>query len=216
MKGLIFDVDGTLVDSNDAHARSWHEVLSRHEFYHDYERVRRCIGMGGDKLVPELTGLSEDDPIGKKMSKERGELFEKEYIPKLKAFPGAAELIELLQKKGYKLAVASSSDKLQLKTLLEIAGAESLVEESTSKDDADNSKPDPDIVAAAVKKLGLPPDQVVMIGDTPYDVAAARKAGVACWAVRCGGWTDEELQGAEKIFDSPQDIISFFSTPAPT
>jgi len=211
-RAVLLDVDGTLIDSNDAHTRAWVEVLARHGFDAPYEEIRRLIGMGSDKLLPEVAGISSESPRGKQISEERGELFRSRYLPHLKPFPSVRELLERMRADGKQLVIATSAHDEELKGLLKIAGVEDLIQGETSSSDAENSKPDPDIVAAALRKSGCPPPDVVMLGDTPYDVEAARKAGAAVIALRCGGWDDSSLQGAKAIYDDPQDLAAKLHT----
>jgi HAD superfamily hydrolase (TIGR01509 family) len=204
--GVIFDVDGTLVDSNDAHTRAWVEALRAHGRPADFERVRRLIGMGGDKLLPAAAGLSADSEEGEAVGKRRGQVFRERELPRLQPFPGAHDLLRALKGRGFRLVVASSAEKAELESLLRIAGAEGLLEGKTSGDDVERSKPDPDAVSAALRRLGASPREAVMIGDTPYDVEAARRAGVDCIGFRCGGWGDADLAGAIAIYDGPLDL----------
>jgi HAD superfamily hydrolase (TIGR01509 family) len=208
VRGVIFDVDGTLVDSNDAHAHAWEEAFRDVGQPLPFERIRSRIGMGGDKLVPAVTGWSKDDPRVEQVGKRRGEIFRTRYLPKVRALPGAADLVAALKRAGLACAVASSAEKEELEPLLARAGAADLIDHKASSDDADRSKPDPDIVQAALDRLGLPKSDVVMIGDTPYDVEAAGRAGIAAIAFRSGGWDDAALKGAGEIYDGPADLLS--------
>jgi HAD superfamily hydrolase (TIGR01509 family) len=207
---VILDVDGTLVDSNDAHASAWVEALR--EAGHDvpFERIRRLIGMGGDKLLPTAVGISKDDPAGKQLATRRGEIFKSRYLSSLKPFPGTRALLQRMRADGLQLVVASSAEDDELKALLRIAEADDLIEEQASSDDAKESKPDPDIVQVALDRSGLRPDQVLMIGDTPYDVEAAGKAGAGTIAFRCGGWDDPDLAGARAVYDGPADLLAHY------
>lgn len=205
VRGVLLDIDGTLVDSNDAHAHAWVTAFAEHGYDVPFEQVRRLIGMGGDKLVPEVCGLSDESKEGKAISKRRGEVFTKEFLPTLKPTPGAERLLKLLSGMGLKLAVASSAKEDELKELLGVCGADKYIEAATSSDDAENSKPDPDIVHAALAELRLPAADVILLGDTPYDVQAARKAGVGVVGVRCGGWSDKDLQ-ADAVYADPGDL----------
>lgn len=211
---VILDVDGTLIDSNDAHARAWVEVGA--EFGHEIEfaHVRRLIGMGGDKVLPRITGLDEDSPEGERITERRGEIFRERHLPGLRPFPGTRALLERLRADGLRLVVASSASEEDLEPLLEKAGIADLVEERTSSDDADASKPEPDIVLAALRSAGVGPEEAVMLGDTPYDVEACGRAGVRIVALRCGGWDDRALEGAVAVFDDPADLLrSYGSSP---
>src|SRR5215211_2796560 len=164
VEGVLLDVDGTLIDSNDAHARAWVKALAESGVEVPFERVRRLIGKGGDKLLPEVSGIDAESDKGKAVSKRRGEIFQAEYLPELKPTPGAKELLARMKKAGLELAVASSSKKDELKDLLKVCGADEVIEASTSSDDAENSKPDPDIVHAALGELGHPKEKVVLLG----------------------------------------------------
>jgi HAD superfamily hydrolase (TIGR01509 family) len=212
IRGVILDVDGTLVDSNDAHAQAWVDALAEHDIQVGFEKVRPLVGMGGDKLLPEVSGIEEDTPEGERISKRRGEIFKQRYLPTLKAFPSTRELLQRMRNEGLKLVVASSAKEDELNPLLKIAGADGLVEEKTSSDDAENSKPDPDIVKAALDGSGLAPDEVLMLGDTPYDIESASGAGVGVVAFRCGGWEDADLSGAIAIYDGPADLLSNYES----
>jgi HAD superfamily hydrolase (TIGR01549 family) len=212
IRGVILDVDGTLVDSNDAHARAWVEALAEAGIRVPFERVRPLIGMGGDKLLPEVSGISEETEEGKRIGERRAEIFKERYLPELKAFPKTKELLRHMRARGLKLVVASSAKEDELKSLLKLAGADDLIEEKTSSDDAENSKPDPDIIKAALDAAKLSADEVVMIGDTPYDVESASRAGVRVIGVRSGGWKDGDLRGAIAIYDGPADLLENYES----
>jgi HAD superfamily hydrolase (TIGR01549 family) len=207
-EAVILDVDGTLVDSNDAHARAWVDALAERGNHVPFPEVRRLIGMGGDKLLPRVAGIAADGPEGKAISARRQEIFLRRYLPLVGPFPCTRELLERIRADGMTLVVASSAKEEELRPLLEIAGASGLVEDTVSSDDAKRSKPDPDIVRAALAKTGRRAEEVVMIGDTPYDLEAARRAGVGFVAVRCGGWDDEAFPGALAVYDDPADLLA--------
>jgi len=205
---VILDVDGTLVDSNDAHARAWIEAFDEHGIAVAFAHVRRSIGMGGDKLMPEVSGIDASSELGQRISKRRGEIFKARYLPQLKPFAATRPLLERFLADGFALAVASSAKEDELDPLLERAGVNDLIPHRTSSDDADNSKPDPDIVVAAVKRAGAGPGRSIMLGDTPYDVAAARRAGVEIVGLECGGWTREALAGSLAVYRDPGDLLA--------
>jgi len=207
---MLLDIDGTLVDSNDAHAHAWVKALAEAGLSVEFMTVRRLIGKGGDKLIPEVSGIDAESEKGKAVSKRRTEIFRKEYLSRLKPFPGAKELLARMRQAVLDLAVASSAKEDELKRLLEVCGADKFIETSTSSDDAENSKPDPDIVHAALGRLGHSPEKVILLGDTPYDVEASRRAGVRAVALRCGGWRDADLKGAIRIYDNPADLLARF------
>jgi HAD superfamily hydrolase (TIGR01509 family) len=153
-------------------------------------------------------GIQKDSAEGKKISERRGEIFRESYLPHLEPFPGVRPLLERMRGDDLRLMVASSSPKDELQKSLDIAGVTDLVEGFTSASEAGRSKPDPDVVAAALDKLDLPAGEVVMLGDTPYDVQAAGKAGVGVIAFRCGGFRDEDLRGALALYDGPADLLT--------
>ena len=208
VNAVLFDIDGTLVDSNDAHADAWVRAFAEHDITVDRDHVRRCIGMGGDKLMPEVSGIRDDSAQGRAIAKRRGEVFTSDFLPTLQAFRDAARLVAALKERGVRVVAASSAKAGELTPLLAVAGVDSLIEAATSSDDAEESKPDPDIVEAALRRAGVAAGQAVMIGDTPYDVEAAQRCGVAVIAFRCGGWTDPDLRGAAAIYDGPWDLLA--------
>lgn len=212
IRGVILDVDGTLVDSNDTHARSWVEAMAENGYHVPYEKVRPLIGMGGDKVLPATIGIQKDSPQGKKISQRRAEIFKERYLPAVQAFPQARELLQRMRASGLKLAVASSAQPDELKALLRIVGASDLIEEESSSKDAQSSKPDPDIVHVTLQRIGFPADQVIMLGDTPYDIEAAQKVGVGTIALRSGGWSDDELRGALAIYNDTADLLAHYDS----
>ena len=217
IKAVLFDVDGTLVDSNDAHAAAWVKAFSEFNIAVDPVKVRRCIGMGGDKLLPTVIGTMEDSLLGSKVAERRGEIFKEEFLPQLKPFTGADRLVAAVKERGLTAVAASSAKKDELRALLKIAGVDSLMDGATSSDDAEESKPDPDIIVAALRRANAAPADAIMIGDTPYDVEAALRAGVRVIAFRCGGWGDEDLKGAAAIYQGPLDLaLRFNSSPLVT
>jgi phosphoglycolate phosphatase-like HAD superfamily hydrolase len=212
VEGVLLDVDGTLIDSNKAHARSWSEALK--EFGRDVppEQVRPLIGMGGDKLIPLLLGAPADGETGRAFAERRAKIFRECYVPHLRRTRGAKELIERFRREGFQLIVATSAAESELDTMLRHVGLDDLIEQKTSANDADKSKPDPDIVTAALEKAGLTASAAILLGDTPYDVEAGRRAGVDTVALLCGGRTADELQGAVAIYEDPADLLRHFTS----
>lgn len=210
LKGVIFDIDGTLVDSNDAHAQSWVDTFAEAGYEVPFEAVRPLIGMGADKLLPKTIGIRHDSEQGKKLIKRRSEIFRERYLPNLRPFPGARGLVLRVRDDGLKAIVATSAKDDELKGLLKAAEVDDLMEEKATASDAKRSKPDPDIVEAAIEESGLPSSNAVMIGDTPYDVEAATRAGVRIIAFRSGGWDDASLKGAAQIYDGPAHLLAHY------
>jgi HAD superfamily hydrolase (TIGR01509 family) len=205
---VLFDVDGTLVDSNDAHAAAWVQAFTEHGVTVDPAHVRRCIGMGGDKLMPQVSGIEEESAQGTAIAKRRGKIFTTTFLPALRPFRDSDKLVAAVKARGLTAVAASSAQEDELKALLKIAGAAWLMDGATSSDDADESKPAPDIIEAALKKAGASPVEAIMIGDTPYDIVAAARAGVRAIAFRSGGWSDADLTGAIAIYDGPWDLLA--------
>jgi HAD superfamily hydrolase (TIGR01509 family) len=205
--GVLFDIDGTLVDSNFAHAESWAKVLKSAGYDVQTADVLPLIGMGGDKLLPRLTGQSAESPVGRQLSKARTEMFLKRYLPSLRPTRGAMQLLQFLHSQGVRLAAATSATGPERDGLLRICGGDTVFEVATTADDAERSKPDPDIIDAALRQSGLTPGECVFVGATPFDIEAGYQAGLRVIALRCGGRSDDELAGAYAVFDHPLDLL---------
>ena len=206
VRAVLLDIDGTLIDSNDAHARAWVTAFKEHGVEVDREVVRRAIGMGGDQLMPRVSGIEEDSPLGQQIAQRRKQIFWNELSSTIKPLPDANRLVQALKKRGLTVVAATSAAGDELERLLDIARV--TLDSGTSKDDAEQSKPEPDIVHAALGRAGVRPDEALMIGDTPYDIDAAAKARVQTIAFRSGGWTDVDLKGALAIYDGPADLLA--------
>jgi HAD superfamily hydrolase (TIGR01509 family) len=209
-RAVLLDVDGTLVDSNEAHIQAWVEALAEHGIDVPSERIRSLVGMGGDNLLPAAVGIEKDSPKGEAIAERRGEIFRSRYLPHIRPFPAVRPLLERMRAAGLELAVASSSPAEEMKPLLERAGVSDLIGDTASGSDAERSKPDPDIVHAALRKIGRRSEEALLLGDTPYDIQAAGKAGVGVIALRCGGFSDEDLHGALAIYDDAADLLAGF------
>lgn len=212
IKAVLLDLDGTLLDSNDAHATSWVETLREFGIIVDFQQVRDLIGMGSDHLLPKVTDISAESVRGKNIIERRGEIFRNRYLKHLKPFPQARELVQKLLSANLKIIVATSAGEDELKGILKQIGIEDLIEQATSADDAEESKPSPDIIIEALKKIKTQPDEAVMLGDTPYDIAAATKAGVKTIALLCGGWDLTSLKDAVAIYEDPADLLGNFDS----
>jgi phosphoglycolate phosphatase-like HAD superfamily hydrolase len=209
LRTVLLDIDGTLIDSNDAHARAWVDALRAHGYVLPFEQVRPLIGKGGDKLLPELTGLDPESGEAERIGATRSELFLRRELPALRPTRGARALLEHLLDQGLALVVATSAAEDEVRALLEQAGVSDLIELASSADDAERSKPDPDIVQAALRLSGSQAAHSAMLGDTPYDVEAAARARVPAIALRCGGWWDDAaFAQARAIYDDPADLLA--------
>ncbi|HZB43973.1 MAG TPA: HAD family hydrolase [Pyrinomonadaceae bacterium] len=211
IEAVIFDVDGTLVDSVDLHARAWQETFARFGKQVPYRDVRYQIGKGADQLLPVFFSREELDDFGEAMEEFRGEHYKREYLPRVRAFPRVRELFERVRADGKRIALASSAKEEELAAYKRIARVEDLVEEETSADDADKSKPHPDIFEAALARLGhVSPDRVIVVGDTPYDAEAARKAGIRAIGLLSGGFPEKDLRaaGCVEIYADAADLLA--------
>jgi HAD superfamily hydrolase (TIGR01549 family) len=210
-KAVIFDIDGTLVDSVDLHARAWVEAFSKFGREIEFERVRQQIGKGGDQLMPVFFSKEELKRFGEEMEEYRGRLYKRDFLPKVRPFPKVRELFQRIESDRLRIALASSAKEEELKEYKKIAHIEDLVEEETSADDADKSKPHPDIFEAALKRLGnIEPGEAIVVGDTPYDAQAAGKLKLRTIGVLCGGFPEAELKaaGCLEIYKDPADLLA--------
>jgi HAD superfamily hydrolase (TIGR01509 family) len=207
-QAVLFDMDGTLVNSNELHASAWAEVLERFGHEITAEKVWPLIGKGGDKLLPELTGIEAASEEGQRISEARTKIFIEHYAPRIKAFPKVRELLQYLEAQGKKIIIANSANKDELLAILQASGLKDCFPDMTSADDAEQSKSNPDIIQAALKKVGASAGNAVMIGDTPYDIEAAQRAGVSIVAFRSGGWSDEAFAGATAVCEGAEELLS--------
>lgn len=210
-KVLIFDVDGTLIDSNDQHAQAWREAFLK--FGHDlpYDELRGQIGKGGDQLIPVFLDKDKREQYGHDLDQFRSQLFKSKYLQTVRPFPRVRELFQRILDDGHRIALASSAKGDELEQYKKLLHVEDLLDADTSKDDARRSKPYPDIFGAALEKLGNPPRKTALvIGDTPYDAQAARALGVAVIGVLCGGFAERDLlaAGCGAIYRDPADLLA--------
>lgn len=211
LDGVLLDIDGTLVLSNDAHAQAWVEAFAKYGYEIPFEQVRPLMGMGADQLMPRLVPeLNSETGLGKQLASYRRELVLHQFGQTLTAANGSRELVQQMRDDGLHLIVATSASEQEMAMLLKVARVDDLLPETTNSSDAEHSKPEPDIVAAALSKSELSPDRAIMLGDTPYDIQAAGKAGVGVIAFRCGGFSDEQLSDALAIYDDPADLLQHY------
>lgn len=213
MRAAIFDIDGTLLDSVDLHARAWVEAFAHFGVATEVAAVRRQIGKGGDELMPVFLPRDRVEREGETIEAYRSELFRKNYLGGVRPFPAVRPLFERIRAAGLTIALASSGKRAEVEHHQEILGIADLVDAATSADDADRSKPHPDIFQAAIGKLdGIAPSEMIVIGDTPYDAEAAAKAGLTTIGLLCGGFPEADLVGTGciAIYRDPQDLLDRF------
>jgi beta-phosphoglucomutase-like phosphatase (HAD superfamily) len=207
---VVFDVDGTLIDSVDFHATAWTEAFAKFGVNAPFEKVRHQIGKGGDKLMPVFLKQPQVDTLGDELEKYRSRLFKRLYLSQLRPFAGVRGLFQRLIADGKKIALASSAKLDELQVYKRIAEIEDLLDAETSSQDVEESKPAPDIFQSALKRLrGVPKGRVLVFGDTPYDAQAAMRAGLRCEGVLCGGFPASSLTraGCAAIHRSPSNIL---------
>ncbi|QGY05257.1 HAD family hydrolase [Methylobacterium mesophilicum SR1.6/6] len=213
MRAAIFDIDGTLLDSVDLHARAWVEAFAHFGVETDQADVRRQIGKGGDELMPVFLPEARVEREGEAIEAYRSDLFKRTYLPEVRPFPGVRPLFERLRAAGLKIALASSGKRQEVEHYTGILKIGDLIDVATSSDDADRSKPHPDIFEAALKKLHQGSHDVIhAIGDTPYDAEAAGRAGLPTIGFLCGGFPESDLSaaGCVAIYRDPQDLLDGF------
>jgi HAD superfamily hydrolase (TIGR01509 family) len=213
IKAVIFDIDGTLIDSVDLHAEAWIEALKHFGHEIAFRDLRSQIGKGGDQILHGLLPPEVIEQQGDEIKDFRADLFKRHYLPKVRAFPGVRDLFERIRAVGQRSVLASSGNADEVEQYKEIAGIADLIDSTTSSDDAERSKPFPDIFQAALAKLqGLGPDEVVVVGDTPYDAEAARNAQMKSIGVLSGGFAEQALReaGCTAIYRGPEDLLHRF------
>ncbi len=210
---VIFDVDGTLVDSVDQHAQSWQDAFRDFGYDFDFQAIRSQIGKGGDQLMPVFLPRDKLQEQGKALEAHRSKIFKDNYLPKVNGFPAVRELFQWLLRDGLQIALASSAKQDELQTYKRIAEIEDLARTETSSEDAEKSKPHPDIFQAALQQLpGVSPDQMIVVGDTPYDAEAAAKAGLRTIGLLSGGFAEQDLRqaGCIAIYRDPADLLRHY------
>ncbi len=193
---VILDIDGTLVDSNYQHTIAWQRAFRKCGFTVAAWRIHRCIGMGGDQIVKNLLGDGADEEHGESIREAEGDCYA-ELMPEVAAFDGAHELIGRFKDEGLTVILASSAKEDEVEHYIELLGAADLNDGYTSADDVDSTKPEPDLIEVALEKAGS--GRAVMVGDSVWDIEAAKRAGLDTIAVLCGGFGEAELTGAGAV-----------------
>lgn len=213
---FIFDIDGTLVDSNELHVDSWDRSFRHFGKQFSRDALRAQIGKGSDQYLPEFLTSEEIERFGKELDQDRSELFRKEYLPRVRPFPKVRELFQRIRDDDKRIILASSGKEEDTKYYIEdLLKIDNLIEGYTCADDADRSKPAPDIFTAALEKLGgVSPSDAITVGDTRFDIEAAAKAGLATIALLCGGTAENDLRkaGAIAIYRDPADVLAHYDS----
>ncbi len=198
---MIFDVDGTLVDTNYHHAIAWYRALRGRDVVVPVWRIHRAIGMGGDRLIEHVAGHAVEADHGDALRARWKDEYD-ELIGEVAPFAGAHDLLVATREAGLRVALASSGDPAHVERYLDLLDARELAEEWTTAKDAEHSKPAPNLVIGALRKVGG--GAAVLVGDSTWDCLAAANAGLPSVAIRTGGFADEELRhaGAAEVFDS--------------
>jgi HAD superfamily hydrolase (TIGR01509 family) len=210
IEAVIFDIDGTLIDSNDFHAQAWVAAFAKYGKNIKFYEARRQVGKGADQYMPVFLTQKEIRQYGEKLGDYRGDFFKRNYLRKIKPFPKVRELFERLKAEGKRIVLASSAKADELEEFKKIARIADLIEEETSADDAERSKPYPDIFQSALEKLGkINKKNVIVIGDTAYDAEAAGKIDLKTIGVLSGGWTESELKsaGCREVYGDVAEIL---------
>lgn len=214
IRAVIFDLDGTLVDSNELHVESWDEAFRHFGKEFPKEKLRAHIGKGGDQYLPEFLSEVELRTRGEEIEKFRGELFIKKYRDRVRPFPKVRELLQRLHDDRKKIALATSGNKSETEFYLKLLNISDLVEMHTSKEDVVQSKPQPDVFLSALNGLGVSAAEAMVVGDTIYDVQAAKKLDLPTIALTCGGASSEDelrAEGAVAIFKNPEDLLKNYA-----
>ncbi|MCC9145880.1 MULTISPECIES: HAD family hydrolase [unclassified Arthrobacter] len=212
-RGVLFDVDGTLVDSNYLHAVAWWQAFRRMEHDVPMSAIHRAIGMGGDKLVEHLLGEDRNKDEDEQLDATHGAIFST-WWPSLRSFDGASELLKACSGKDLEVVLASSASGAELEFLRTVIEAESAITGATSSSDAEASKPSPDILEAALEAGGLEAANTVFVGDSVWDIKAAAKLSIPTIGVTCGGTSEAELReaGAEEVYENPRTLLAALDT----
>jgi membrane protein len=210
IKAILFDIDGTLVDSNDMHVLAWEEAFASIGESFDRQVIHDQIGKGTDMLVPTLLP-DLDEGATEKLGEAHGSVFKAKFLDQVQPFPQAHDLLAYAHGRGQRVVLASSASAAELKHYLGLLDAHDLIDATTSSDDVENTKPAPDIFAMALGKLArIDAGEVIVVGDTPYDVEAARKCGIAAVALRSGKFSDDTLRdaGAIELYDDVAALLA--------
>lgn len=212
-RAILFDIDGTLVDSNDAHVDAWQQAFAGEGYRFTRGEIHRQIGKGGDNLVPSLLP-DADDALCERLGDAEHAIYTRDFLPGIVPFPGARDALKAMAGRGHTVILASSASGSEIGHYVDLLDAGGLISGTTGRDDVASSKPCPDIFVAALERTGCTPDNAMVIGDTPYDMIAAGRAGIDAIAVLSGGFEEDELRacGAIAVYADVADLAAQYDT----
>jgi membrane protein len=212
-RAVLFDIDGTLVDSNDAHVEAWCRAFAAEGFHFDRATIHSQVGKGGDNLVPSLIPDAPED-VQDRVERAHGEIYKRDYLGSVRPFPHARDLLLKTSEAEKKVVLASSASRPELDHYVRLLDAHGIIDGATSKDDVGHSKPCPDIFEAALKQAEVPASDAIVVGDTPYDIIAARRTGIETIAVRSGRFPDSVLEAETPvaIYEDAADLLANFES----
>jgi membrane protein len=212
-RAVLFDIDGTLVDSNDAHVEAWCRAFAAEGFHFDRATIHSQVGKGGDNLVPSLIPDAPED-VQDRVERAHGEIYKRDYLGSVRPVPHARDLLLKTSEAEKKVVLASSASRPELDHYVRLLDAHGIIDGATSKDDVGHSKPCPDIFEAALKQAEVPASDAIVVGDTPYDIIAARRTGIETIAVRSGRFPDSVLEAETPvaIYEDAADLLANFES----
>ena len=212
-RAVLFDIDGTLVDSNDAHVEAWCRAFADEGFHFDRATIHAQVGKGGDNLVPSLIPDAPKQVL-ERVDHAQAEIYNRDYLSKVRPFPHARDLLLKASEAAKKVVLASSASRPEVEHYVRLLDAGGIIDGATSKDDVVHSKPCPDIFEAALKQAKVASREAIVVGDTPYDIRAARRTGVDTIALRSGRFPESALQAESPIaiYDDAADLLANFES----
>ncbi len=211
IKAIIFDLDGTLVDSVGYHTQAWVKAFQEYGYDFSFDRLRQQIGKGSEYIIGELLPPDEAEKLESKIAQYRKQYYQEQLLEQVQPFPQVRELFAKIEGDGIEIVLASSARTETIAYYKKLLNIEDLSEGATSTDDVEKSKPEPDIFLAALKKLeGISTEEIIVVGDSPYDAIAASKASLRTIGVLCGGFERETLTqaGCVAIYQDPADLLN--------
>lgn len=210
-RAAIVDLDGTIVNSVDAHARAWVAAFRESGYDVSIDQVRSLLGMPGDQMLVYLLGVPAGSDVARRILDTRADIFRSRFLAKVTPFVGARALLERMKRQEMRVTVATANNEREAAALLAAGRVADLIDEVVTPEDVQRYGPDGDLVQTAIRYAGSPRDGVILLGDTPFDVEAGRRAGATVVAFRCGGWGDAALVGASAIYDDPRDLLTNYN-----